>query len=344
MSKILVAGGCGYIGSHTVIDLNDNGFNPISADDFSNSHERMVDGISTLLERPHVNYRVDLCDMDATERIFEENPDIEAVIHFAAHIYVPESVDRPTKYYRNNLNNLLNVLDCCEKYGVKNLIFSSSCAVYGNTKVLPVTEQTPFGEAECPYARTKQMGEQIIRDYCTAHPEFNAVLLRYFNPAGSHESSKIGEAPILENTHLVPIITEVAIGHRKSMTVFGTDYDTRDGSCVRDFIHVMDLAHAHTKAVEFLLHKKNDSNCEVFNLGMGNGVTVLEAINAFENVTGQSLNYSLGERRAGDVAAIYADTRNSREKLGWVPKRDINDIVKSAWDWENNKTWLYEEV
>jgi UDP-glucose 4-epimerase len=343
MSKILVAGGCGYIGSHTVIDLSENGFNPISADDFSNSHKKMTEGISELLGRPHVNYEVNLCDMEKTEKIFQENPDIEGVIHFAAHIYVPESVSNPVKYYRNNLNNLLNVLDCCEKYGVKNLIFSSSCAVYGNAEELPVTEKTPFGEAECPYARTKQMGEQILRDYCIAHPEFNVVLLRYFNPAGSHETSKIGEAPILENTHLVPIITEVAIGHRKSMTVFGTDYPTRDGSCVRDFIHVMDLAHAHTKAVQFLLGNKNETNCEVFNLGIGDGVTVLEAIKAFEKVTGMALNYTLGERRPGDVAAIYADTTNSRDKLGWTPKRDINDIVKSAWDWENSKGWLISD-
>ncbi len=342
MSKILVTGGCGYIGSHTVVDLTDHGFNAISADDFSNSHQKMVDGISSLINKKHVNYEVNLCDMEATERIFKENPDIEAVIHFAAHIYVPESVENPIKYYRNNLNNLLNVMECCKRYGVDNLIFSSSCAVYGNTKELPVTESTPFGEAECPYARTKQMGEQIIRDFCLANPKFNAVLLRYFNPAGSHESSKIGEAPILENTHLVPILTEVAIGHRKSMTVFGTDYPTRDGSCVRDFIHVMDLAHAHTKAVEYLLQKKNETNCDVFNLGIGDGVTVLEAINAFEKINGIKLNYSLGERRAGDVAAIYADTSKSKNKLGWTPKRNIEDIVKSAWDWERNKSWLTE--
>ncbi len=342
MSKILVAGGCGYIGSHTVVDLTDHGFNAISADDFSNSHRKMTEGISNLIGKPLKNYDVNLCDIEATEKIFQENPDIEAVIHFAAHIYVPESVEDPIKYYRNNLNNLLNVLECCMKYNVKNFIFSSSCAVYGNTKQLPVTEDTPFGDAECPYARTKQMGEQIIRDFCIANPNFNAVLLRYFNPAGSHESSKIGEAPILENTHLVPILTEVAIGHRKNMTVFGTDYDTRDGSCVRDFIHVMDLAHAHTKAVEYLLHGKNETTCDVFNLGIGNGVTVLEALNAFEKVNDLKLNYSLGERRTGDVAAIYADTKRSREKLGWTPKRDINDIVKSAWDWEQNKAWLTE--
>ncbi len=342
MSKVLVCGGCGYIGSHTIIDLAKNGFFPISADDFSNSHQRMKEGISELLGREHINYEVNLCHQEETERIFKENPDIETVIHFAAHIYVPESVENPIKYYRNNLDNLLNVLECCQEYKVPNFIFSSSCSVYGNTEVLPVTEETPFGEAECPYARTKQMGEQIIRDFCIANPDFNAVLLRYFNPAGSHHTSKIGEAPILENTHLIPIITEVAIGHRKSMTVFGTDYPTRDGSCLRDFIHVMDLAHAHTKAVQFLTGKRNQTNCEVFNLGSGNGVTVLEAIQAFEEVNDIKLNYSLGERRAGDVAAIYANTEKSNNILGWKPQRNIKDIVKSAWDWENNKNWLFK--
>lgn len=341
MSKILVTGGCGYIGSHTVVDLSEHDFFPISVDDFSNSYEKMQEGISNLLGRPHVNYAVNLCDFQATERIFQEHTDIEAVIHFAAHIYVPESVENPIKYYRNNLNSLLNVLECCEKYKVNHLIFSSSCSVYGNAAELPVTEDTPFGEAECPYARTKQMGEQILRDYCASHPDFNAVLLRYFNPAGSHESSKIGEAPILENTHLVPIITEVAIGHREKLTVFGTDYPTRDGSCVRDFIHVMDLAHAHTKAVEFLLEKKNASNCEVFNLGIGDGITVLEAVKAFEEVTGIALNYELGNRRDGDVAAIYANSTKAKTVLNWSPTRDINDIVRSAWDWEQaDKSWL----
>ncbi len=334
MAKILVTGGCGYIGSHTVVDLSDNGFTPISVDDFSNAHKSLTHGISELLGKPLVNHEVNLCDLAATEEVFRQHPDIDAVIHFAAHIYVPESISHPLKYYRNNLNSLINVLDCCGKYGVKNLIFSSSCSVYGNAEELPVTAATPHGEAECSYARTKQMGEHIIRDYCTSNPEFNAVLLRYFNPAGSHETSKIGEAPILENTHLVPIITEVANGHRESMTVFGTDYPTRDGSCIRDFIHVMDLAHAHTKAVEFLLQKKNDKACEVFNLGSGDGVSVLEAIHAFEKVTGIKLNYSLGDRREGDIAAIYADTTDSNERLEWVPKRNIEDIVKSAWDWE----------
>ncbi len=342
MRKILVTGGCGYIGSHTVVDLNDNGFQAISADNFSNSYRKITEGISDLIGKPHQNYDVDLCDLDTTERIFQENPDIEAVIHFAAYIYVPESVTNPIRYYRNNLNNLLNVLECCVKYNVSNFIFSSSCAVYGDAEDLPVTENTPFGEAECSYARTKQMGELIIRDFCYANPSFNAVLLRYFNPAGSHESSKIGEAPILENTHLVPIITEVASGHREKMAVYGTDYPTRDGSCIRDYIHVMDLAHAHTKAVDFLKEGRNDSNCEVFNLGIGNGVTVLEAIQAFEKINQVKLNYTLGERRAGDIAAIYANPTRAQEILNWTPKRNIEDIVKSAWDWERNKDWLIQ--
>ncbi len=340
--KVLVTGGCGYIGSHTVVDLSENEFEAISIDNFSNSRKKMMEGISNLLKRPHINYHINLCDKNATEKVFQEHSDIEGVIHFAAHIYVPESVENPNKYYNNNLNSLINILDCCQKYKVNSFIFSSSCSVYGNAKELPVTEKTPFGEAECPYARTKQIGEDIIQDFCKANPQFNAVILRYFNPAGSHESSKIGEAPIVENTHLIPIITEVAIGHRKSMTVFGTDYPTRDGSCIRDFIHVMDLAHAHTKAVQFLFEKKNETNCEIFNLGIGQGVTVLEAIQSFEKITGIPLNYSLGERREGDVAAIYADTTRTKNVLGWTAQRNIDDIVQSAWDWENNKSWLLD--
>ncbi len=340
MGKTLVTGGCGYIGSHTIVDLHDNGFNPVSADNFSNSYQKITEGISDLIGKPLTNYDIDLCNLEKTEAIFKENPDIDAVIHFAAFIYVPESVTSPIKYYRNNLINLMNILDCCKKYNVKNIIFSSSCSVYGNSKELPVRESTPFGEAESSYARTKQMGELIIRDFCLAYPDTNVVILRYFNPAGSHESSKIGEAPILENTHLIPIITEVAIGHREKLIVFGTDYPTRDGSCIRDYIHVMDLAHAHTKAVEFLLEGKNEKNCEVFNLGIGDGVSVLETIKAFERVNGIQLNYQLGERRPGDIAAIYSHTDRSTNILGWLPKRNIEDIVKSAWAWEQHKKWL----
>jgi len=250
---------------------------------------------------------------------------------------VGESVEKPWDYFNNNLNGLLNILKCAEEFQVPNFIFSSSCSVYGNTKDLPVTEKTPIQEAESPYARTKQIGEYIIQDYTRAYPEFKAILLRYFNPAGAHESAKIGESPTSNATNLVPVITATAIGKREKVTVFGADYDTRDGSCVRDYIHVMDLANAHTKSLEYLIENRNEQNCEVFNVGLGEGATVLEAIHAFEKVTGQALNYKIGERRAGDVIAIYANNDKASKQLKWQPSRDIEDIMKTAWEWEKVK-------
>jgi UDP-glucose 4-epimerase len=246
-------------------------------------------------------------------------------------------VEHPLRYFRNNLDSLLCVLECMEEFGVSNLIFSSSCSVYGNASDLPVTEKTPWSEAESPYARTKQMGEQILQDVCKGNANLKAVLLRYFNPAGAHDSNEIGESP-LNASNLVPVITETAIGKRASMTVFGDDYDTRDGSCVRDYIHVMDLADAHTKALEYLLAGKNAEQCEVFNLGIGEGVSVLEAIQAFEKVSGQSLNYTIGPRRAGDVIAIYANRQLAEQRLAWVPQRNIEDIMRTAWAWEQKRS------
>ncbi|MCB0587295.1 MAG: UDP-glucose 4-epimerase GalE [Phaeodactylibacter sp.] len=338
MSKILVTGGCGYIGSHTVVDLIDNGFEVISVDNLSNSSESVLDGIEAITGKRVKNYNIDLCWEEATHQVFEEHPDIEGVIHFAALKLVGESVQQPIRYFRNNLNSLLNLLDCMARYEVPNLIFSSSCSVYGNTTDLPVTEDTPLQEAESPYARTKQMGEQIIRDFARVHPRHKSILLRYFNPAGAHESGLIGESPTNLASNLVPVITETAIGKRKEMTVFGDDYDTRDGSCIRDYIHVMDLANAHTRALQYLLEEKNSDNLEVFNLGIGEGVTVLEAINAFMMVTAQPLSYRIGERRPGDVVAIYADNSRAAEQLGWEPMRDIRDIMRTAWEWEKRRS------
>ncbi len=334
MSKILVTGGCGYIGSHTIVDLIDNGFEVISVDNLSNSSEEVLAGIQAITSKKVTNYQVDLCDLEKTEAVFQENPDIEGIIHFAALKLVGESVEKPLLYFRNNLNSLINILDCMSKYEVRNLIFSSSCSVYGNASELPVTEQTPLQEAESPYAGTKQMGEQIIKDFSKKHTQNNSILLRYFNPAGAHESGLMGESPINKPSNLVPVITETAIGKRKELTVFGADYDTRDGSCIRDYIHIMDLAHAHTKALQYILDQKNEQNCEVFNLGIGEGVSVLEAVEAFQKVTGQPLNYKIGPRREGDVVAIYANNNNAATKLGWQPKRNIEAIMKTAWDWE----------
>ena len=340
MDKVLVTGGCGYIGSHTIVDLIDNGFEVISVDNLVNSDETALKGIEKITGRKIKNYPVDLSDLEKTKEIFEENPDIKGIIHFAALKSVGESVDQPLQYFKNNLNSLLNVLQCMELYGVQHFIFSSSCSVYGNASELPVTEQTPFQAAESPYARTKQMGEQIIEDFLNKATSLNAVILRYFNPAGAHESALIGESPTNKANNLVPVITETAIGKRKELVVFGDDYDTRDGSCIRDYIHIMDLAHAHTKALQFLMAGKNESNFEIFNLGIGEGVTVLEAVNAFINNTGQALNYRVGPRRPGDVVAIYANQDRAAQLLNWAPMRNIEDIMRTAWAWElaRNKT------
>jgi UDP-glucose 4-epimerase len=232
----------------------------------------------------------------------------------------------------------VNVLQCAQDFGVPNVIFSSSCSVYGNADELPVTEETPFKEAECPYARTKQMGEKIIEDFTKIAPGVKAILLRYFNPAGAHESALIGESPSTKATNLVPVITETAIGKRESMTVFGSDYDTRDGSCVRDYVHVMDLANAHTKCLQYLMDNKNTKACEIFNVGLGEGATVLEAVHAFEKVAARKLNYVIGPRRAGDVVAIYSDVKKAMNLLGWRPQRNIEQIMRTAWAWEVSRS------
>lgn len=340
MKKILVTGGCGYIGSHTIVDLINNGFEVISVDNLINANEDILESVEQISGRKVTNYNIDLCDLEASRKIFKDHPDIEGVIHFAALKHVGESVDQPIRYFNNNLNSLLTVISCMKEFGVHNLIFSSSCSVYGNAKELPVMETTTLQEAESPYARTKQMGEQICQDVAHKFEQLNFVLLRYFNPAGAHESALIGESPKNKASNLVPVITETAIGRRAKMTVFGDDYDTRDGSCVRDYIHVMDLANAHTKALSYLIEAKNESNCEVFNLGIGEGVTVLEAIEAFEKVTEQKLNYEIGPRRAGDVVAIYSNHQKASDLLGWTPTRGIEDIMKTAWDWEKARSVL----
>ena len=337
MAKVIVTGGAGYIGSHTVVDLLERGHEVVCIDNFFNSHRVMWKHLEALVGRSVPQYDVDLTDADAVEQVFAEHADADAVIHFAARIYVGESVEKPTTYFRTNINSMLNVLDAMTRHGQRAFIFSSSCSVYGNAEKLPVTEQTAFGEAESPYARTKQMGEQIIQDYVRAHPKVQGVILRYFNPAGAHNSGQIGEAPQVEQTHLVPIIMEVAAGHRDKLTVFGGDYPTRDGSCQRDFVHVSDLGTAHTKAVEYALAEPTPSgktNPAVFNLGAGEGVTVLEAIEAFKQATGQELPYEVADARDGDVAAIYSSTEHANNELGWQPTHTLEDIMRTAWAWE----------
>ncbi|MEM9819446.1 MAG: UDP-glucose 4-epimerase GalE [Bacteroidota bacterium] len=338
MKKVLVTGGCGYIGSHTIVDLIDNGFEAISVDSNINSDLRPLADIQNITGKAVKNYIFDLCDLEKTRSLFAEHSDLVGIIHFAALKSVGESVNKPLLYFQNNLNSLLNLLTCAKEFGVPHFIFSSSCSVYGNAKDLPVTEDTPFEAAESPYARTKQIGEQILADFARANAGMNFIPLRYFNPAGAHESALIGESPINVSTNLVPVITEVAIGKREKLTVLGGDYDTRDGSCIRDYIHVMDLANAHTKALEYLLREENQHNFEVFNLGIGDGVSVLEAVNAFEKVTNQQLNYEIGPRRPGDVVAIYSNYKKAAEKLKWHPTRGIEDIMRTAWEWEKKRS------
>lgn len=334
MPNILVTGGCGYIGSHTIVDLLDNGFDVISIDNNIRSKASTVDLIFDITGKCIKNYEVDLCDKEATRKVFQENK-FDAIIHFAALKSVPESVEKPLLYYRNNLDSLLNLLELTIEYGIKNFVFSSSCSVYGNTTQLPVTEETPFGNAESPYARTKQMSEEIIQDF-SKKVDVKFILLRYFNPAGAHESGKLGEDSTDVITAMVPRITGTAIGKFEAFTVFGTNYDTRDGSCIRDYIHVMDIASAHTKAVEYLNTKSNLGHAEVFNLGTGNGVTVLEAIKSFEKVSGEKLNYKLGERRTGDVVSIYANNNKAVSKLNWKIKRDLDAMMLTSWVWEKH--------
>ncbi|MGZ4059111.1 MAG: UDP-glucose 4-epimerase GalE [Bacteroidia bacterium] len=334
-NTILVTGGAGYIGSHTIIELlKTTDFNIISIDNYSNSSSITFERIEKITGKKVVNYEIDLCKKEELEKVFEKNKTIVGIIHFAAFKAVGESVENPQKYYHNNINSLLNILDCCIKYNIENFIFSSSCSVYGNISQLPVKEDTPFGKAESPYAYTKQIGEQIIRDYTQANRKLKAIALRYFNPVGAHVSGLIGESPINKPNNLVPIITSTAIGKIKQMTVFGNDYPTRDGTCIRDYIHVTDIATAHIKALMFLIGHKNKSDFSIFNLGTGNGVSVLEAIHAFEKVSGQKLNYAVGPKRPGDVVAIYSDTKFSEKELQWVPEFSLEDMMESAWKWE----------
>ena len=333
MKKILVTGGGGYIGSHTLIDLIENGFDVISVDNNSRSNPRIMEGVEKIVKKPIKRYKVDLCNFDDTYAIFQENPDISGIIHFAAYKAVGESVANPLMYFENNLNSLVNLLKCVQEFKTPNFVFSSSCTVYGNPDVIPVSEDSPFKPAESPYGLTKQMGEQILTEFSKSS-QTQVVLLRYFNPVGAHPSGYIGELPIGKPANLVPAITQTAIGKIPSMTVFGDDYPTRDGSNVRDYIHVSDIAHAHTLALQFLLDGKAKSLVEVFNLGTGDGVTVLEAINAFERISGVKLNYTIGPRRPGDVVAIYANNDKAKRELGWITKYGLDEMLSTAWKWE----------
>jgi UDP-glucose 4-epimerase len=332
MKKILVTGGTGFIGSHTVVELFNSGYEPILIDNFNNSSASVLQGIKNITGRDFTFYEADCNDHSTFRKIFEEHK-IEGIIHFAAYKAVGESVKLPLKYYHNNLNSLVNLLESMLEKEVNNLVFSSSCTVYGQPDLLPVTEDAPVKLAESPYGNTKQISEEIIKDTCFSQPHLRAISLRYFNPIGAHPSAEIGELPLGVPGNLVPFITQTAVGIRQKLTVFGDDYDTPDGSCVRDYIHVVDLAKAHVKAFE-LLEKKTAGHYDFFNLGTGQGSTVLEVVRTFEKIAGQSLHYQIGPRRSGDVEKVYAAVDKSVNMLGWKTELSLERALEDAWRWQ----------
>ncbi len=337
MSKqILVTGGTGFIGSHTVVELQNNGYDVVIVDNLSNSKIEVLEQIEAITGvRPKFE-EFDLTDKQKVNDFFQKYTDLEAIIHFAASKAVGESVDKPLMYYNNNLNSLMNIMACMIDYKVPNLVFSSSCTVYGQPDKLPVTEQTPRKEAESPYGNTKSICEDIIRDTLKAYPELKGIALRYFNPIGAHETAKIGELPLGVPNNLIPFLTQTVAGIRPELSVFGDDYNTPDGSAIRDYIHVVDLAKAHVVAIERLLNDKNKANCEYFNVGTGNGVSVLEIIESFERATGEKVPHKIVARRAGDIEQIYADTTYANEELGWKAQSSLDETLLSAWKWQKN--------
>lgn len=334
--KILVTGGLGFIGSHVVVELQNEGFEVVIIDNLSNSSEEVLNGITSITGVKPLFEKFDLRDKVLVIDFFNRHRDVIGVIHFAASKAVGESVNRPLLYYENNLNSLIYILMELQKKVTSNFIFSSSCTVYGQTESLPITESAPIKAAESPYGNTKQIGEEIIRDTCKVSENLRAIALRYFNPIGAHETAKIGELPIETPQNLVPFITQTGIGLREQLSVFGDDYPTVDGTCIRDYIHVVDLAKAHVAALKRLINRNNAGNYEVFNIGTGQGSSVLEVISAFEEVSGKKLNYKIVDRREGDVVAAYADTTKASNVLGWKAKLNLKDALASAWKWEQS--------
>ncbi|HEY9185657.1 MAG TPA: UDP-glucose 4-epimerase GalE [Salegentibacter sp.] len=334
-SKILVTGGLGFIGSHTVVALQEKGFDVVIIDNLSNTSIDVLGGITKISQKTPVFENFDLRDKGKVMEFFEKYPDIDGVIHFAASKAVGESVINPLLYYENNLASLIYLMKELNKKENPGFIFSSSCTVYGQADELPITEDAPVKKAESPYGNTKQIGEEIIADTCKANPGFRAISLRYFNPIGAHPSAEIGELPIGTPQNLIPYITQTAIGEREELSVFGDDYPTPDGTCIRDYIHVMDLARAHVVALERLIENKEEANYEVFNLGTGQGNSVLEVIESFEKVSGEKLPYTITNRREGDITAAYANTTKANNVLNWKAKLSLDEALKSAWDWQN---------
>lgn len=334
MDKILVTGGLGFIGSHTVVELQNEGYEVVIIDDLSNSSEKVLDGITAITGKTPVFEKLDLKEKDKVEAFFTKHSDVKGVIHFAASKAVGESVSEPLKYYENNISTLVYILKELRKLPSAGFIFSSSCTVYGQADELPITENAPVKQAESPYGNTKQIGEEIIKDTCKVSANLKAIALRYFNPVGAHESVEIGELPIGVPQNLVPFITQTGIGLRNELSVFGDDYPTPDGTCIRDYIHVVDLAKAHVIALKRLLENKNKDNYETFNLGTGTGSSVLDVIKSFEKVSGEKLNYKIVGRREGDIISAYADTNKANNELGWKTQLSLDDAMRSAWKWE----------
>ena len=333
MSRILVTGGTGYIGSHTAVELINEGFEIVIVDNLSNSKKGSLDGVEKITGVRPAFEQIDLCCKRDTAKVIEKYG-VEAIIHFAAYKAVGESVAQPLKYYHNNLLSLINLMELMQEYAVPNMVFSSSCTVYGQPERLPVTEDAPVQAATSPYGNTKQIAEGIIRDTVAASENIKTIALRYFNPIGAHPSALIGELPVGVPNNLVPFITQTAIGIRGQLSVFGNDYNTPDGSCIRDYIHVVDLAKAHVTAVRRLIENKNRARFELFNLGTGRGVSVLELIKTFEKVTGKKLNYKIVDRRPGDTEQVWADTTYANTELGWKSLSTLEETLRSAWDWE----------
>jgi UDP-glucose 4-epimerase len=332
--RILVTGGLGFIGSHTVVELQNEGYEVVIIDNLSNSSIEVLDGISAITGKKPYFEKLDLKNKNDVKSFFKTHNDVAGVIHFAANKAVGESVNNPLLYYENNINTLIYVLQEMKQLQQQNFIFSSSCTVYGQADELPITENAPVKPAESPYGNTKQIGEEIIRDTCKVNENLNSIALRYFNPIGAHPTAEIGELPIGVPQNLVPFITQTAIGMREELSVFGGDYPTPDGTCIRDYIHVVDLAKAHVVALQRLLSRINDSNFEFFNLGTGTGSSVLEVIKSFEKVSDKTLNYKIVDRREGDVISAYAETSKANDILGWKTKLSLDDAMDSAWKWE----------
>lgn len=334
--KILVTGGTGYIGSHTVVELINAGHTPVIVDNLSNSNIGVLDGIKSITGESVPFYQIDVTDIQALDKVFSENHDIKGIIHFAASKAVGESVKEPLKYYRNNLVGLMNILECMKKHKVGSLVFSSSCTVYGQPDILPVTENAPIKPALSPYGNTKQICEEIIRDTVASCEGLHAILLRYFNPIGAHPSALIGELPLGVPQNLIPYVTQTAAGIRECLTIFGEDYDTPDGSCIRDYINVTDLAKAHVVSVDRMENGKQNSDVEVFNIGTGRGTSVFEIVNLFEKVTGVKLNYKVGPRREGDIEKVWADASIANNILGWKAEKSMEETLASAWKWQQS--------